>query len=55
MLAAYQGRNSEDCGVMVVSCGTAMTLDFVGPDGVHAGGYIVPGLGDAGDRMFGTK
>ena len=24
-------------------------------EGLNEDGYIVPGLGDAGDRMFGTK
>jgi uracil phosphoribosyltransferase len=24
-------------------------------EGLNAQGYIVPGLGDAGDRMYGTK
>ena len=24
-------------------------------DHLHVHGYIVPGLGDAGDRIFGTK
>ena len=30
---------------VVADIGTAATLDFVGPDGRHVGGYIVPGLG----------
>ncbi|MDE6734547.1 MAG: uracil phosphoribosyltransferase, partial [Desulfovibrio sp.] len=24
-------------------------------EGLNADGYILPGLGDAGDRIFGTK
>ena len=30
---------------LVVDCGTAITLDLVAADGVHLGGYILPGLG----------
>ena len=29
---------------IIIDCGSALTLDLVGADGVHAGGYIVPGL-----------
>lgn len=31
-------------GCVVVSCGTACTLDFVHRDGQHHGGYILPGV-----------
>ncbi|WP_020682460.1 type III pantothenate kinase [Marinobacterium rhizophilum] len=41
MLAAY---NQVGGSVCVVDCGSAITIDFVGPDGVHLGGYIVPGV-----------
>ena len=41
MLAAYNAANSP---VLVVDCGTAMTLDVVDSAGMHLGGYIVPGL-----------
>jgi type III pantothenate kinase len=40
---------------VVVGCGTALTIDLLRADGQHLGGYIVPGLGDAGDRLFGTR
>ena len=30
---------------LVVDCGTAITLDLVAGEGVHVGGYILPGLG----------
>ena len=29
---------------MLVSCGTATTIDVISSDGVHKGGYILPGL-----------
>jgi type III pantothenate kinase len=41
MLAAYD-LVQENC--VVVSCGTAITLDLIKADGVHLGGYIAPGL-----------
>lgn len=44
MLAAYGQRDSLASGTMVVSCGTAVTMDFIRADGVHEGGYILPGL-----------
>jgi type III pantothenate kinase len=44
VLAAYGRRDAVASGVMVVSCGTAVTMDFVRADGVHEGGYILPGL-----------
>jgi type III pantothenate kinase len=42
MLAAY-AKNPG--GVIVVDAGSAATVDVVGADGEHQGGYIVPGLG----------
>jgi len=39
--AYYQFSRS----VLVVDCGSAITIDFVGEDGGHKGGYIMPGLG----------
>jgi len=40
MLAAY---NDGAGAVCVVDAGSALTIDFVMVDGVHLGGYIVPG------------
>jgi type III pantothenate kinase len=40
MLAAWQPRRQAAC---VVSCGTAVTIDAVDPQGRHLGGLIVPG------------
>lgn len=44
ILAAHGARDSMASGCMVVSSGTAVTMDFVRADGVHEGGYILPGL-----------
>lgn len=41
LLAAYNAAG-EAC--VLVSCGTAVTVDLVSRDGEHLGGYIVPGL-----------
>ncbi|MFH1506786.1 MAG: uracil phosphoribosyltransferase, partial [archaeon] len=30
------------------------SIDRGGKDGLNDKGYIIPGLGDAGDRAFGT-
>lgn len=40
MLASYQALNSA---LLVVSVGTAVTLDELDDGGVHVGGYILPG------------
>jgi len=42
MLAAYN-RWQSPC--VVIDAGSALTLDVVDADGVHQGGWIVPGLG----------
>lgn len=41
IIAAYYRVNGA---CIVVSCGTAVTVDLVGFDGKHLGGYIAPGL-----------
>lgn len=41
LIAAYQYTNNA---CVVVSCGTAITLDLVAQDGGHLGGFIAPGL-----------
>lgn len=41
VVAAYQ-HVSKAC--VVVSCGTAITIDLVADDGEHLGGYIAPGV-----------
>ncbi len=50
VLAAYN-KYSKAC--LVVSCGTAVTIDFVNADGRHLGGYIVPGLNLMRQALFG--
>jgi type III pantothenate kinase len=46
MLAAFnhQAVRTAKRGCLVVSCGTAVTLDSIHSDGMHEGGYILPGL-----------
>lgn len=41
MLAAKQQHIGD---LLVVSCGTATTLDMLDADGCHQGGYILPGI-----------
>lgn len=41
MLAAYRDAQGS---CVVVDCGTAMTIDLIDTEGLHLGGYIVPGL-----------
>ncbi|MEQ8952723.1 MAG: type III pantothenate kinase, partial [Gammaproteobacteria bacterium] len=41
MVAAYQ-RSGSAC--MIVDAGTALTVDVLNDDGLHLGGYILPGL-----------
>lgn len=41
MLAAYR---LIDGACVVVSCGTAVTVDLIARDGQHLGGFIAPGL-----------
>jgi type III pantothenate kinase len=41
IVAAYHLVNKA---CIVISCGTAMTLDLVARDGEHLGGFIAPGL-----------
>ena len=41
MLAAF---SSDQKAVCVIDCGTALTIDFVSSEGLHLGGYILPGM-----------
>lgn len=41
MLAAYHEENDSVC---VIDCGSAVTIDHIDKDGLHLGGYIVPGI-----------
>jgi type III pantothenate kinase len=41
MLAAWNRYKSPIC---IVDCGSAITIDLVTLDGLHMGGYILPGL-----------
>lgn len=42
LIAAYEKYKGPVC---VVDCGTALTIDALGPNGKHLGGLIVPGIG----------
>lgn len=44
-LAVVSAYNKYRCALLVVDAGTALTLDVVAADGVHLGGYILPGRG----------
>ena len=50
MIAAY--RLVDDEGVIVVDAGSAITIDIVSEQGLHLGGYIVPGLTMAKRALF---
>lgn len=41
LIGAY---NTARTGVVVISCGSAITIDIVNQSGDHLGGYILPGL-----------
>jgi type III pantothenate kinase len=41
MVAAWELYSSAVC---LVSCGTALTIDFIDEEGQHLGGYILPGI-----------
>ena len=43
-LALVAAFNREHRAVMVVDAGTALTIDLVNSEGLHLGGYIVPGM-----------
>ncbi len=46
-LAALAAWHRHQRACVVVDAGTALTVDLVSADGVHLGGYIVPGFGVA--------
>jgi len=41
--AMYAGWHQKPGGFAVVDAGSAITVDYVAPDGTHLGGYILPG------------
>lgn len=49
-LAAFRYYQSS---VLVVSCGSALTIDATTQDGQHLGGYILPGLAMAQKALLG--
>ena len=48
----YGDVSHESRACLVVSVGSAMTVDLLRGDGVHLGGYIVPGLRMMRDSLF---
>ena len=54
MIAAHASslQRNEKQGVIVVDAGSALTIDVLKSDGVHLGGYIVPGLLMAQSALF---
>lgn len=50
MLAARRQNAGQD--VVVVSAGTALTIDYLDGQGRHRGGYIMPGWGTAANALF---
>lgn len=54
MIEAFHDSGQMDCAVF--DCGTACTLDVVNGNGLHLGGYIVPGVDlMRGSLLSGTK
>ncbi len=58
-LAMLAARSDLTGRSMVVDAGTALTVDLLDGDGVHAGGYIAPGLtlmmGSLGRETWGVR
>ncbi len=54
MIAAYNLHQlaGETTGVITVDAGSALTIDVVAKDGMHLGGYIVPGLMMSQSALF---
>ena len=42
LIGAHATATGSAC--IIIDCGTAITLDFLAPDGVHRGGMILPGV-----------
>lgn len=47
-------QQSAGCDIIVVSGGTALTVDYLSASGRHLGGYIVPGWRVAGRALLGS-
>lgn len=43
-LAVVAAYHQDRCATLVVDVGSALTIDLIGPDGQHQGGYILPGM-----------
>ena len=49
--ALVAARHHLDGPSCVIDCGTALTIDLLTADGVHAGGLIAPGMGMMRDSL----
>ena len=52
ILAAWSLLKGKGVSCIVVDAGTAITVDIIASNGVHQGGYIVPGLQMMNDALF---
>jgi type III pantothenate kinase len=50
MIAAHHLRPERHC--IIVSCGTAVTIDAITVEGVHMGGLILPGLSQFSEQLI---
>lgn len=51
-LAVLGCRALDRLPCVVVDCGTAITIDLVDREGIHIGGYILPGLGLMQEALY---
>lgn len=51
-LAIISASQQFNGGLMVVDAGSAITIDLLGPDSQHLGGYILPGLKSMHDLLW---
>jgi len=52
IVAAYAAITLYKANCIIIDCGTATTIEFVGADGQFYGYVILPGLGTAVDSLF---
>lgn len=51
-LAMLGARKAEGGALIVIDAGTALTVDWLGSDDVHEGGFILPGSEMAANALF---
>jgi len=52
-LAVVAAFNQKKSAVCVVDCGSALTIDMVNNEGIHLGGFILPGLNMSAKALLG--